>query len=212
MNSSIQDAHNLAWKLARVCHEPDADVDALLNSYAEERWGYVDREVQPTTDMIERFESGPTFLRASIVWLGDKLLGAGKSAPAVARRVSMLDVAYGRSALLASEAPVGLRIPDVIGGDGHRLLGNRWNAFVVHAACQESGRQLASSLKLPLVDGDVARLVKFFDRDRFVAVIRPDRIVGWVGDGDEIDVRVCATALGIRSRTPEIRLSGANFP
>ncbi len=212
MNSSIQDAHNLAWKLARISSDPGADVEALLNSYAEERWGYVDREVQPTTDMIEHFESAPTFLRASIVWLGDKLLGVGRSAPAVARRVSMLDVAYGPSSLLVSEAPVGSRIPDVIGGDGRRSLGDRWSAFVLQASCQKSGSQLASALKLPLVDGDVARLGKFFERDRFVALIRPDRIVGWVGDGDEVDVRVCKAALGICSGTPEILLAKANSP
>jgi 2-polyprenyl-6-methoxyphenol hydroxylase-like FAD-dependent oxidoreductase len=71
MNSGIQDAHNLAWKLARAATDPGANVDALLDSYAEERRGYVDRVVQPTTDMMERFESAPTFLRIAAVWLGD---------------------------------------------------------------------------------------------------------------------------------------------
>jgi 3-(3-hydroxy-phenyl)propionate hydroxylase len=37
MNSGIQDAHNLAWKLARAATDPGANVDALLDSYAEER-------------------------------------------------------------------------------------------------------------------------------------------------------------------------------
>jgi hypothetical protein len=87
---------------SRAAIDPEADVDALLNSYAEERWGYVNRVVQPTTDMMERFESAPTFLRVAAVWLGDKLLGVGESAPAVTRRVSMLDVVYGRSGLLRS--------------------------------------------------------------------------------------------------------------
>ncbi len=198
MNSSIQDAHNLAWKLARAASGPNANVDALLDSYAEERWGYIDRIVQPTTDVMERFESAPTFLRTSIVWLGDKLLGIGKSAPGVARKVSMLDVAYGRSALLASEPPVGSRVPDVIGGDGSRLLGGQWSAVVLHAGCEAAARRLASALELPLVDGDMADLVKFFGLDRFVALVRPDRIVGWVGDGEAIDLDACAAALGIR--------------
>jgi hypothetical protein len=59
----------------------NADVDALLGSGADERWSYVDRELQTKTDMAERLESAPTFLRASMVWLGDKLLGIGKLAP-----------------------------------------------------------------------------------------------------------------------------------
>ncbi len=198
MNSSIQDAHNLAWKLARAANDPDADVEALLESYSEERWGYVDRVVLPTTDIMERFESAPTFLREAIVWLGDKLLGVGKSAPGVARRVSMLDVVYGRSALLKAEAPVGSRVPDVIGGEGHRLLGDQSSAVVLHAGCEDAARRLASALELPLIDGDVADLVKFFDREHFVALIRPDRIVGWLGGAEAVDIEACATALGMR--------------
>ncbi len=209
MNSGIGDAHNLAWKLARAVNDPDANVDALLDSYAEERWGYVDREVQSTTDMAERFESAPTFLRASLVWLGDKLLGVGNSAPIVARRISMLDVVYGRSALSESGAPVGSRVPDVIGGDGHRLLGDQWSALVLQAGCKDAARRLASALGLPLMDGDVARLVKFFGRDRFVAVIRPDRIVGWLGDAEAFDIGACEAALGIRR---ESRIGPAGVP
>ena len=210
MNSSIQDAHNLAWKLARAISDPNANVDALLDSYAQERWGYIDRVVQPTTDMMERFESAPTFLRVSLVWLGDKLLGVSKSAPSVARKVSMLDVEYGRSALLASESPVGSRVPDVIGGDGLRLLGDQWSAVVLQARSGDAAARLASILELPVVDGDVAALAKFFGRDRFVALIRPDRIVGWVGKGDDVDLQACAAALGVRLRTPEILTTGAN--
>ena len=198
MNSSIQDAHNLAWKLARASCDPNANVDALLDSYAEERSEYIDRVVQPTTDMMERFESAPTFLRTSIIWVGDKFLGVGKSAPGVARKVSMLDVVYGRSALLRSNPPVGSRIPDVIGADGSRLLGDQWSALVIHAGCDDAARRLASDLDLPLVDGDVAGLLKFFKRECFVALIRPDRIVGWLGGAESIDLEACRAALGIR--------------
>lgn len=198
MNSGIGDAHNLAWKLARAANDPHADVEALLESYSQERWGYVDREVQPTTDLAERFESAPAFLRVSLVWLGDKFLSVGKSAPGIARRVSMLDVVYRRSALLASAAPVGIRIPDVIGGDGRRLLGEQWSAVVLHAGYADAARQLASALELPLIDGDVAKLTKFFGRDRFVALIRPDRIVGWLGGAGAVDIEAGAAALGVR--------------
>ena len=197
MNSGIQDAHNLAWKLARAVTDPRVNIDALLNSYAEERWGYVDRVVQPTTEMMERFESAATFLRVALVWIGDKLLGVGNSAPAVTRRVSMLDVVYGRSALLDSGSPVGSRVPDVIGGDGRRLLGDQWSAVVLHSGCEDAARRLAGELELPIIDGDMADLAKFFCHDRYVALIRPDRIVGWVSDGlDAVDVKACAAALG----------------
>ena len=101
-------------------------------------------------------------------------------------------------ALLTANPPVGSRVPDVIDGDGFRLLGDQWSALVLHAGCEDAARRLASAFALPLVDGEVAGLVKFFGRDRFVALIRPDRIVGWLGDGEGVDLDACAASLGIR--------------
>ncbi|MGI8772381.1 MAG: FAD-dependent monooxygenase [Acidobacteriaceae bacterium] len=199
MNSSIQDAHNLAWKLALAATEDEADIDALLDSYAEERRGYVKHQVQPTTNLMERFESAPTFLRERLVWWGDKLFDVGGSAHAITRRVSMLDVTYDRSALLKPDkSPIGSRVPDVIGGNGLRSLGDQWSAVVLHAGCEAAARELASALKIPMLEGDVAELVKFFGRDCFVTLIRPDRIVGWLGDAGTVDIEACAAALGIR--------------
>lgn len=204
MNSGIQDAHNLAWKLAMAVSDQRADVDALLESYAEERWGYVNEVVLPTTDAMERFESGPTFLRVAVVWLGDKLLGAGESAPAVARRVSMLDVVYGRSALIQSDAPVGLRLPDVIGVHGNRLLGDHWGAVVLQAGYERAAGELGSALGLPVLDGDVAALAAFFGRDRFVALVRPDRVVAWISSTESIDTVACFAALGLRQQPQSV--------
>ncbi len=148
--------------------------------------------------MMERFESAPTFLRVALMWIGDKLLGVGDSSPAVTRRVSMLDVVYDQSSLLKSRLPVGSRVPDVIGGDGHRLLGDQgapWSSTQV-VKTRHAG-SLASELDLFLVDGDVADLAKFFCHDRYIALIRPDRIVGWLSNGDAVDINACAAALGI---------------
>jgi hypothetical protein len=147
--------------------------------------------------MMERFESAPTFLRIAAVWFGDKLLGVSDSAPGVTRRVSMLDVVYGRSILLESEIPVGSRVPDVIGGDGRRLLGDQWNAVVIHAGYETAALGLARELELPIIDGDVADLVTFLRHDRYIALIRPDRIVGWLSESDKVDIEACAAALGI---------------
>lgn len=88
-------------------------------------------------------------------------------------------------------------MPDVIGGDGRRLLGDQWSAVAIHAGCEAAAHQIASVLQLPIVDGDVAELVKFFGSDRFVALIRPDRIVGWLGDATAVDLDACMRALGV---------------
>jgi 2-polyprenyl-6-methoxyphenol hydroxylase-like FAD-dependent oxidoreductase len=53
MNSGIQDAHNLAWKLAAAVTNPTADADALLESYSKERTSLITRRVQPVTDLAD---------------------------------------------------------------------------------------------------------------------------------------------------------------
>ena len=50
INGGIQDAHNLAWKLARVL--AGADVESLLTSYETERGETVLASVDRYTDML----------------------------------------------------------------------------------------------------------------------------------------------------------------
>ncbi len=110
----------------------------------------------------------------------------------------MLDVAYGSSALLTHPAhPVGVRIPDCIGDDGERLLGSLWEPVILYSRCEAAANALATRLKVPTRNADVAELRKFFGRDTFVAFVRPDRIIGWVGDPDRAEVDTCAAALGV---------------
>ncbi len=210
MNSGIQDAHNLAWKLAAAVTRDDADVDVLLQSYAQERWSYVDRKIQPFTDRNERFESAPAFLRLPLVRLAGKLPGFDRLGSAMARRLSMLDVKYNESALLrVDHRHVGRRLPDVIRPDGTRLLEGLQGGAVVCSGPDVRARRLAESLKVPLLDGDLAQLARFFRRERFVAVIRPDQIVGWIDNPDSIDTRTCQAAMGLRSELADGRGASA---
>src|SRR6185437_1593337 len=52
MNSGLQDADNLAWKLQRALAGGDAA--SLLVSYEEERHGAVLDQVEPVTDFLTR--------------------------------------------------------------------------------------------------------------------------------------------------------------
>jgi hypothetical protein len=62
MNSGFQDAHNLAWKLARVL--AGADVESLLTSYESERRETVLKSVDRYTDVLTRYGIGaPEFVR-----------------------------------------------------------------------------------------------------------------------------------------------------
>lgn len=109
MNSGIQDAHNLAWKLAHALREGDAD--KLLDSYDVERQQAIRRYVNRTTDFLTRaiVQGGGVgrFLFAAAARTGLKIPSLQQR---VLRRMSMLDIRYGESPLF----PV-----------AHRLAGNR---------------------------------------------------------------------------------------
>lgn len=69
MNSGIQDAHNLAWKLARVL--AGADVESLLTSYESERRESVLKSVDRYTDVLTRLRNW----RTRVCSQGDRYVG-----------------------------------------------------------------------------------------------------------------------------------------
>ena len=125
MNSGIQDAHNLAWKLARVL--AGADAQPLLASYEAERREAVLSSVDRYTDFLTRFGLlAPGFLQNTVGILfrtGVRLGLISRLAP----KIGMLDAAYRHSPLLSGKgAWLGRRAPDgeLIAPDGRsvRLL------------------------------------------------------------------------------------------
>ncbi len=197
MNSGIQDAHNLAWKLAATLTCPDADTDALLESYSEERTSLIGRRVQPVTDLAERFQTARPHRRVALVRTLDALFGFGHSAGTMTHRFSMLDVPYQQSRLLhGRNKRLGHRVPDVLADDGERIYSKMPAGAILCAGDQTHPRALANDLGLPLVNGDVAALTRFFDRDHYVALIRPDHIVGAIANPTEPDHAQFTVALG----------------
>jgi 2-polyprenyl-6-methoxyphenol hydroxylase-like FAD-dependent oxidoreductase len=111
MNSGIQDAHNLAWKLARVL--AGADAEALLASYEAERREVIVKTVDSYTDFLTRaILLGPNFIRKlapAALWALPRLGLFSMVAP----RAGMLDAAYSRSTILSGRGPwLGKRAPD----------------------------------------------------------------------------------------------------
>jgi 2-polyprenyl-6-methoxyphenol hydroxylase-like FAD-dependent oxidoreductase len=197
MNSGIQDAHNLAWKLAATLTHPAADTEALLESYSEERTSLVRRRVLPMTHIVERFQTARPHRRVTLVRTLDSLFGFGHSGGALTRRFSMLDVSYKHSQLLHGRSKgLGHRVPDVLGEDGQRIYPKMPAGAILHTGDPTHLRTLAADLDLPLVNGDVAALTRFFDRDHYVALIRPDHIVGAVADPTIPDHTQFTAAMG----------------
>ncbi|MGH3914333.1 MAG: FAD-dependent monooxygenase [Pseudonocardiaceae bacterium] len=197
MNSGIQDAHNMAWKLSAAATDPTADADALLESYSAERTSLIGRRVQSFTDIAERFQTARPHHRVALVRALNALFGFGQSAGAMTRRFSMLDVSYGKSQLLQGwDKGLGHRVPDVLSDDGERIYRRMAAGAILWAGDPANPQALATKPGLPLVNGDVAALTRFFRRDRYVALIRPDHIVGAIADPATSDGVQFTTALG----------------
>jgi len=111
MNSGIQDAQNLAWKLARAL--AGADVETLLSSYESERREVIVKTVDAYTDFLTRtILLGPHFIRKlvpAVLWALPRLGLFSVIAP----RAGMLDATYTRSPILSGRgAWIGKRAPD----------------------------------------------------------------------------------------------------
>jgi 2-polyprenyl-6-methoxyphenol hydroxylase-like FAD-dependent oxidoreductase len=209
MNSGIQDAHNLAWKLARALAGGDAET--LLGSYEAERREAV-INVDRYTDFLTRFGFlAPGFLQHAVGALfrtSNRLGLISRFAP----KIGMLDTAYRHSPLVggtgslvgrrASDgdliAPNGdsLRLLDLAGPnpvlllfDDGRLPG--WDVARIAASFRN-----ISDLKIVLLLSNKAPGRPEAYRDgslngtlwnswnvigSTVALVRPDGYVGWMG-------------------------------
>jgi 2-polyprenyl-6-methoxyphenol hydroxylase-like FAD-dependent oxidoreductase len=197
MNSGVQDAHNLAWKLAAAVRDPGAHADALLESYSEERTSLVGRYVQPMTDVLERFQTARPHRRVALTRALEAFAGMGRSSGTLTRRFSMLDVRYGRSRLLSGHgAGVGRRVPDALTHDGARIYSAMPSGAILWAGEESGPKALAARLGIPAVNGDLAELTRFFDSAEYVALVRPDHIVGAVADPGMLEPARFAAALG----------------
>ncbi len=123
MNTGLQDAANLGWKLALVVQGRASD--ALLDSYHEERWP-VAQSLLRTTDNAFRLvvtQAAPvrTFRMQVLPHLVARLLERPGLRRALFRRLSQIGIAYRRSLLVDAADAVSVdrlfdASPEVLGG------------------------------------------------------------------------------------------------
>lgn len=178
MNTGLQDAANLAWKLTAVIK--GWAPDRLLDSYQDERHP-VGRRVLGTSGLILRGALlRPRVLRA----VRDMVLRAATRFTPITRRmagtVSGIDLAYRRPP--GAHPLVGRRAPDIpLAGGSARTL---------HRALRR-GRFLL--VMPPDADPDTARPAGWADRvdvataggaTRHAVLVRPDGYIAWAGGTD----------------------------
>jgi 2-polyprenyl-6-methoxyphenol hydroxylase-like FAD-dependent oxidoreductase len=170
MNTGMQDAANLSWKLAAAL--AGRGDDRLLDTYHDER--------HPVGKMVLRTSGG--LIRAALLRprparaLRGVAVGIALRIPPVTRRlggrISGLDIAYPPPP--GSHRPVGSRAADLVGTDGRRLYEALRSGRCVLAA--------PPGFAPGGLDGAVGLLPV---ADRTPLLVRPDGYVGWAGD--EVD-------------------------
>jgi 2-polyprenyl-6-methoxyphenol hydroxylase-like FAD-dependent oxidoreductase len=133
MNAGLQDAHDLAWRLAAALE--GADADRLLDAYEVERRTVVVGTVTRTTDAVTRLVlQAPTVVRRGAFAVQRTALRVPALRRRALRRFGMLDLELPASPLLcADDLAAGTRLPDplVVTTAGravrmHRLLPIGW--------------------------------------------------------------------------------------
>jgi 2-polyprenyl-6-methoxyphenol hydroxylase-like FAD-dependent oxidoreductase len=205
MNTGIQDAVNLGWKVAFARHS--SQPDDLLDSYEQERRP-VARLVRTLTDLVFWGESGTdrlaAFARAGLAPLAAPALRLILRRPApisqAFRLLSQLDVSYHSSPLSVGSTTLprgrlrpGDRLPDdtvSVGGRQlrvHELLARPG----VHVLLDADAREPAAALSGPHVH--VHRLTS--SPGRGVVTVRPDGYVGLLAD--TVDDQQLSSWLGL---------------
>jgi hypothetical protein len=112
MNAGIQDAHNLAWKLAGVLG--GGDMDRLLDSYDAERRAVVVESVSRYADFNTRtLLQAPAALREAAFFVWRLAMRVPPVRRAALRRATMIDLDYPASPILdLDERGAGTRLPN----------------------------------------------------------------------------------------------------
>ena len=186
MNTGMQDALNLAWKLAMV--ERGTAAPGLLDSYSIERSAIGDQVLRSTGRMTRIAMLQNPLLRE----LRDRLAGTLSRLPAIQQRLvdqlTELDLHYPHSPLnstphgAASRPTVGARAPDVALGDTrlHSMLGR--GRFVLLSVGVASPHVPADVE--PLVSSAAAPRAEGYD-DGHHFLLRPDGYLALSAPGDD---------------------------
>ncbi|MGW1191020.1 FAD-dependent monooxygenase [Streptomyces sp. NPDC002559] len=170
MNTGLQDAANLSWKLAAVLRGHTADPEALLDSYQTERHP-VGTRVLRSSGAIVRLAMAHTPLQRAVRTVAAKMLsGVRPASDKLIGMVSGISIAY--SAPRGAHPLTSKRAPDLSLREGrlHQLL--RDGVFVLVTPADAT----APASPAPLVHAHWQG-----ERDTTL-LVRPDGYIAWAGD------------------------------
>ena len=175
MNTGLQDAVNLGWKLALVASGQAPS--ALLDTYQAERGPIADGVLAFTHAIVRTFAQGSPRRR----WLRDRLLPLAAAVPAAERyymtRLAQLSHSYRGGPLARTTADgrrdrvrAGDRVPGVL----DHLRSPGYTLLIMTAGEQDAGAAQAAVAQMSGFDGLVHPVVVQNERRRELLLVRPD--------------------------------------
>jgi 2-polyprenyl-6-methoxyphenol hydroxylase-like FAD-dependent oxidoreductase len=216
MNGGIQDAHNLAWKLAGALG--GGDVDRLLDSYDVERQEAVVGNISRYTDLVTRvFLQAPLFVRQAAFSVWQTLLSSARVRRMSLQRLTMIGLGYSKSPLLdSSDRRAGERLPNPMlqaqDGGEVRLYNLLPVGPVLLEVCMNNGAYEGSQINnlngrgMPIestirigpegyrdLNGTLAKLL---NEEQGWILVRPDTHIAWAKKEGKGMEEAAAKALG----------------
>jgi 2-polyprenyl-6-methoxyphenol hydroxylase-like FAD-dependent oxidoreductase len=205
MNTGIQDAYNLAWKLALVIKGVASE--SILETYTDERLANAKRLLE-TTDRIFEFAAGPNWLLGLIrTTIFPPLAGFATTLEPIRKiffpLISQIGISYRDSTLSQHKddepdhAKAGDRMPYfLVNGENifHKLNAPKFHLLVFsngesnHSGiCEEVQRQFDEVADCHLVPID-SRVREIFEKENdFVVFLRPDNHIAFISSEISLD-------------------------
>lgn len=206
MNTGIQDAANLAWKLATVLRGADA---VLLDSYETER-GEVSKGVLRTSGFALRMATSGNTLTAHLRdFVMHHALQLGFVQDAVTRNLSEVGIAYRKSPAVRDTAGIGPlhagdRMPDAWHEDGTALLSPLRDAQHLLIALDVPSGEVPRNLRHTSVvelsstkAGWTPALQDALGVGPMLYLVRPDGYIGYRGKSDSQELWAYALDKGL---------------
>lgn len=171
MNTGIQDAYNLGWKLAAVINGEASD--ALLDTYGEERIPIADWLLKTTSQRQQ-------------VMLADATSGKSGFDSLATSDTTQLNLNYRGSSLASgsfttsTNLQAGDRAPDVQLADGNWLSdlmrGHEWKLLGFHHD------ELTPDTRVKYINGNSEAIAATYDLNNRFVLIRPDGYIAMIAD------------------------------
>lgn len=194
LNTGVQDAHNLLWKLAAVQRLDPVRAERLLDSYEAERRTVGQAMVRGTALATGALTTRNAMVRTLLGVAAPRVIARPAVRARLGRPVGMLEVAYGRRArpgLRPGTAGVGRRMPNPMLRTGERLYRRLDRTGYTWVVWGQPGQAPPDPDEprwhgLPtvfLTDQDLAEppRLRIPEPDR-VVLVRPDRYIAAVED------------------------------